>query len=137
MDALSQWAFLAAEILLMQSGTALYANLPPEKIALCLATAEGCHLADNQFQKSLQTIASPALFVYTLPNIMMGEICIKYGFKGEQLCLSQPIHDEFFLEKYAQMLLKNHDMQACLYGWANVTDVEKVVHLSWLSAEDL
>lgn len=27
--------------------------------------------------------ASPAVFVYTLPNIMLGQVAIKHGLKGE------------------------------------------------------
>ena len=83
MDRLCKWAWVGAEG--MFSGNGLYDGLDKNKIALVLSTSHGCMEADKKYQSTI-AMPSPALFVYTLPNIMLGEICIRHGFKGEQLC---------------------------------------------------
>lgn len=92
MDVLCKWAWLGAEALLNNTDKFVYEGIDKNKIAVVLATAHGCLDVDKKYQQSIQSIPSPALFVYTLSNIMLGEICIRHGFKGEQACL---INDEF------------------------------------------
>ena len=92
MDPLCKWAWLGAEALLTDKGGNLYDGMDKNKIAVVLMTKHGCIDVDKKYLEGLDNIPSPALFVYTLPNIMLGEISIKHGFKGEQLCLV----DEYF-----------------------------------------
>ena len=87
MDILCKWAWAASETLLIYNGLSLLENVDKEKIAVVLATAEGCIEVDKRYNETTTTIPSPALFVYTLPNIMLGEICIRHGLKGEQACI--------------------------------------------------
>jgi hypothetical protein len=127
MDMLSKWAWLGAEYLLSSEQGSLYEGLDKSKVAVVLMTSQGCLDVDKKYQQSFATIASPALFVYTLPNIMLGEICIRHGFKGEQLCLVSDTFDTGELHFWVNDLLSNRGMNACLCGWvegtANVNDV--------------
>lgn len=134
MDLLSKWAWLGAEVLLKTTEGMRYDGLDKERIAVTLATRNGCRSVDKRYQESMQTIASPALFVYTLPNIMLGEICIRHGFKGEQLCLMQENFNQGELNFWVNDLFQNRQMEHCLSGWVDATEDRHEVYLSWISA---
>lgn len=137
MDLLCKWAWIGAEALLKTDSGYLYDGEDPSRIALVLATGNGCLSVDKRYQETLQTIPSPALFVYTLPNIMLGEICIRHGFKGEQLCLVQERFNEQEINFWVSDLLQQRGMQHCLYGWVDATETHCEVQLRWASAEQL
>src|SRR5450432_825180 len=81
MDRLSKLGFLASEMLLKDSP--LLPRYAPDEVALVLSNASSSLDTDIRFAESIKTIPSPALFVYTLPNIVAGEICIRQGITGE------------------------------------------------------
>jgi len=135
MDPLCRWAFVGAELLCGHGEEAVYTAHDKEKIAVVLATANGCLEVDKQYQESMQQIASPGLFVYTLPNIMLGEISIRHGFKGEQLCLVQESFDAAEMCFAVADLLCKRGMEACLCGWINLTGQKPDVRLWWVPAE--
>lgn len=64
---------------------------------------------------------SPAIFVYTLANIMEGEICIRHKMKGENLCLVAGGKAECsaFLQNYANLLLAEGRAKKCVIGYAD------------------
>lgn len=134
MDALSKWAWLGAEALLRQELGWSYDGVNGQEIGLVLATLDGCLEADKRYAESMNTIASPALFVYTLPNIMLGEICIRHGFKGEQLCLVADEFDAGTLQFQAQDLLRNRHLSHCLFGWADASGEYHDICLFWADA---
>jgi hypothetical protein len=63
--------------------------------------------------------ASPALFVYTLPNIVIGEICIRHHFQGENAFFIFEHFDANFIEQYVGNLVNNNILQACICGWVD------------------
>ncbi len=133
MDVLCKWAWLGAEALLRTENGLLYDGLDKNRIAVVLATKHGCLAVDKRYQETISTIPSPALFVYTLPNIMLGEICIRHGFKGEQLCLAQDAFNEQEIIFWVQDLFKNRGMKHCLFGWIDAVNEEHDVCLFWAS----
>lgn len=138
MDLLSKWAWLTTEILLkMPEGRWRYDGLDKTKIAVVLFSKDGCLEADKAFLESMKEIASPALFVYTLPNIMLGEICIRHGFQGEQLCeMAQEWHPEECI-LYVKDLLENRGMDACLFGFVDACSEEQRVELFWVKKQEI
>lgn len=136
MDLLCKWAWLGAEALLKQEDGFRYDGCDKEKIAVVLMTRNGCLTVDKKYQESIASIASPALFVYTLPNIMLGEICIRHGFKGEQLCMVQESFNTAELSFWVSDLLKNRGMEHCLAGWVDATEDKQEVQLFWVSKKD-
>ncbi|MCD6012398.1 MAG: hypothetical protein K0Q79_2260 [Flavipsychrobacter sp.] len=128
MDKLCKWAFAGAELLLSEHPG--YKELDKNRTGIVLATNHGCIDVDKRY---LDTIAmpSPALFVYTLPNIMLGEICIRHGFKGAQLCMVSEQFDKEEILFAAGQLFKNNDLEACLCGWADVSDNGPDIQLFW------
>ena len=136
MDLLCKWAWLGAELLLQDDSSNISNDISADKTAVVLGTKHGCLDVDKKYEESRYEIPSPALFVYTLPNIMLGEICIRHGFKGEQLCM---VNDEFDAEElnfWVNDLLTNKGMEACLCGWADAYDDKKDIFLFWVSKQE-
>lgn len=135
MDLLCKWAWLGAETLLVDNGTHVYDGIDKSKVAVVLMTGHGCIDVDKKYLASMSDIPSPALFVYTLPNIMLGEICIRHGFKGEQLCLVSEHFDAEELHFWVSDLLEKRGMEACLCGWADAYDNNKDISFFWITKQ--
>ena len=118
MDNLSKLGWLASEILLKDSFA--HADYKPEEVGIVLANANASLDADLKYFETTKDFASPSLFVYTLPNIVMGEICIKNRFKGENAFFVQEKFDANFVEQYVNNLLNNNILHACIFGWIDV-----------------
>jgi hypothetical protein len=128
MDLLSRVAFLASEMIIPKE-----IQEDKDHIAAVISTTSGCLDVDKKFDESRQTLASPALFVYTLPNIMLGEICIRNGFKGEQMCtIAEDANAEWF-DFYVGDLLQNRGTEACLCGYVEATEHKLSATLLWIS----
>ena len=118
MDNLSKAGFLASEVL-------LGANDPSEKydaeeIAVILSNYSSSLDTDLKYHKSSKSVPSPALLVYTLPNIVTGEICIKNKFKGENAFFIQQEFNPKFLTSYVDTVLNTTNTKVCLAGWVEV-----------------
>lgn len=92
-------------------------------IALLFANKSSCLDIDCKHQESIQDknnyFPSPANFVYTLPNICLGEIAIKFNLKSEN---SFFIFDKFldannFIFEYAKILIDTNKAEQVLCGW--------------------
>ena len=120
MDHLSKLAFLAADVLLNHE------KIKPEKeenIALVLSNKASSLDTDRKHQESIQDqenyYPSPSVFVYTLPNICMGEISIKYKLYSEN---SFFIFDHFnpsYLYDYSNSLIADGKAEKVLCGWVD------------------
>ena len=120
MSPLSKLGFLAAEYLLqgMDGG-----GIASEKVALVLANSSSSLHTDNIYQESVAHKPSPAIFVYTLPNIVIGEICIRHGYKGEGVFYIQEQFDRDVLWDHASLLLEEGEATWVLSGWVEM-DIE-------------
>lgn len=135
MDLLCKWAWLGAEALLKTDSGYLYDDIDKSKIAVVLQTGHGCIDVDKKYLATMQDIPSPGLFVYTLPNIMLGEICIMHGFKGEQLCTVSEHFNTQELQFWVGDLLTKRGMEACLCGWVDVYNDDKDICLFWVTKQ--
>lgn len=118
MDNLSKLGWLANEVLL-QDGFDKH-KYKPEDIGIVFSNTNSSLDTDIKYYETAKTIASPAQFVYTLPNIVIGEISIRHHFKGENAFF---IFDEFdagFIEQYVSNLVNNNILQCCICGWVEV-----------------
>ncbi len=118
MNPLSQLGILAAEVLL--KGRILAKEYPSDQIGVVLSNASSSLDTDIDYFETLKEIPSPSLFVYTLPNIVAGEICIRHQFKGENAFLVFEKFDAPFLSFYVDRLLGNDSAQTFLAGWVEV-----------------
>jgi len=130
MDLLSKAAFLSAAIVLPKE-----IQEDKSKIATVLSSRSGCLDVDKKFRESQAGIASPALFVYTLPNIMLGEICIAHGFKGEQMCTLTDEPDCDWLDFYIHDLIRNRGTEAALCGHVEATESGIDAVMLWVNKE--
>jgi len=122
MDGLAKLGWLAAEVLLKDSFEE--GKYKPEEVGIMLNNSSSSLDTDLKYFESTKEIASPALFVYTLPNIVIGEICIKHKFKGEGAFFIFEAFDAAFIEKYVSNLINNNILQACICGWVELTGEE-------------
>ena len=128
MDNLSKLGFLAAEVLLKDRE--LVKEYDAENVALVLSNAHSSLDTDLRYNESAKTLASPALFVYTLPNIVAGEICIRHKIKGENAFFISPAFDPELLADYVSMVAspqhspmantQNPIPNSCIAGWVDV-----------------
>ncbi len=128
MDLLSKAAYITASLTLPQEPVDA-----KQHIAVVLGSNSGSLDVDKKFDDSRNTVASPALFVYTLPNIMLGEICIAYGFKGEQMCALSPGPDAEWTSFYVADLLTRRHSQAVLCGYVEATATGIAAAMAWVT----
>lgn len=118
MDLLSKAGFLAAEKVMSQA--AADNELRKENMAVALVNSTSSTCDDREFQKGLETdnfFPSPSLFVYTLSNIVCGEIAIRHGIKGETSFYVQPSFSAEFLERAVEWAFQDPRMETVLCGW--------------------
>ena len=120
MDNLSKLGWLASEILLKDSYQK--DQYQPEEVGLVLTNRNSSLDNDIKYFESAKEIASPSLFVYTLPNIVIGEICIRNNFKGEHAFYIQEMFDADFVTAQVNYLLDNNILKTCICGWVDVLD---------------
>jgi hypothetical protein len=122
MDNLCKLGLLASELLLWEKK--IGNNYNPHEIGIILANANASIDTDRKYFKSVTVMPSPALFVYTLPNIIISEICIRNKFKGENAFFIFNDFDSGFIEYYVNNLLSNEILQVCICGWVELLDEE-------------
>lgn len=129
MDRLSKLAFMASEVLAAQTPF-------HEETALVFANRASSLDSDRKHQHSIQHkdafYPSPAVFVYTLPNICLGEISIRHQLFSEN---SFFIFDSFnvdTLHPYCNHLIVTQKAPAVLCGWVDFdteTEYEAFLYL--------
>lgn len=118
MDNLSKLGWLTAELLLKDNFN--NGDYALEKVGVMLANANSSLDDDLKYWDTATDTASPALFVYTLPNIVAGEICIRHHFKGEQSFFVCDTFDSALFEQQVNYWLHNNIADCCVCGWVDV-----------------
>lgn len=118
MDNLSRLGWLAAELVL--SNDFRKENYKPEQVGIVLSNRNSSFDTDIKYFETAKAIASPALFVYTLPNIVIGEISIRHNFKGEHAFFIFEDFNASFIQEYVEGLLNNGILETCICGWVEV-----------------
>ncbi len=116
MDDLSKLGVICAEILLKDFDVE---NINKNEVALLMGNSNSTIATDLKYQETIKDQPSPAIFVYTLPNILMGEICIKYGFKGQNILYVSENYSQKELFENTQLLLNNSSAKFLISGWIN------------------
>jgi len=130
MDNLSKLGWLAAEILLKDNFDK--AAYKPEEVGVVLANANASLDNDLKYTATIKEVPSPSVFVYTLPNIVIGEISIRNSFKGEHAFFIQEQFNTAFTAQQVNYLLDNDILQACLCGWVDVLEQDYKAALFWV-----
>lgn len=118
MDKLSKLAFIASEFLLKD--TNLLQSYNNEAIAVIISNGNSSLVTDAEYQTTIEDkdnyFPSPSVFVYTLANVMVGEICIRNKFKGENTVFISKEFNKDFIFDYASILLNNDKAKICIAG---------------------
>jgi hypothetical protein len=99
MDPLSKLGFVASELLFQQLECER-----TEDFEIILACSSSSLESDNQFQSTINDpnnyFPSPSVFVYTLPNIVIGEIAIRHKIMGNNcMYIISPDEKDLFFDK--------------------------------------
>ena len=123
MDKLSQLGFIASELLLKQES--------PRKEqcadrAVVLFNHSSSGWVDREYAKSITVgddyFPSPSLFVYTLPNIVCGEIAVRNGYHAETAFYILPHKDEEMMHQVLASTFLDETIQSILTGWIDYED---------------
>ena len=121
MDAIAKLGFLATELVLKEKTIEGYR---PEKVGVVLSNSSASldtDIAHNETIKNRSSyFPSPSVFVYTLPNIVIGEVCIRNNIKGENAFLISEAFNSKLLYDYVNELFNNDFVDVCLCGWVEV-----------------
>lgn len=119
MDSLSKLGFLSVEVLLQNENPLV--KYPAEKIGIILTNTSSSLEID---EKHLETISdrdqyfpSPSNFVYTLPNIMAGEVAIRHKFKGENAVLISESFDPSLICSITSQAFAAGALNCGICGW--------------------
>ena len=124
MDTLSKLGFVASELLLQAEGRQRFE--PREDRAVVFFNRNASLQADTAYQETIQDpnnfYPSPAAFVYTLPNIVTGEIAIRNKYYGETSFLVVEKQDEDIMARELQNAFQDPMTKSILGGWLDCAD---------------
>ena len=132
MDGLSRLGFVASEILLNAEKGETEEERKEEEIknleerAIIFFNHSSSIASDRNYKESIKDkdnyFPSPSIFVYTLPNIVTGEIAIRNHFQGETSFFILPDKDEKMMEEILQASCRDAQSKSFLTGWIDYED---------------
>lgn len=119
MDTLSKLGFLAAELVLQD--TKIYGQEPNYSTVQIFANSTSSLETDCEYEQTIgaEYFPSPSVFVYTLPNIVMGEIAIKHKLFGENTFFVLQSFDNPAFFKYIYQVFAQATVSNAIVGWVN------------------
>ena len=124
MDTLSKLGFVASEMLLKDEGQERFVSREDRAVVLFNKTAS--LQADTNYQATIQDpenfFPSPAAFVYTLPNIVTGEIAIRNKYYGETSFIVMESCDAHIMARQLMNAFQDLMTQSILGGWLDCND---------------
>jgi hypothetical protein len=122
MDNLSKLGFLTAELLIKNSD--VLRKYGKEEIGVVIANSSSSMDSDLDYQELIRDrsnyFPSPSVFVYTLPNILIGEISIKHQIKGENAFFVSEEFDPGQISTYVTQLFEQDKIKSCICGWVEL-----------------
>lgn len=128
MNLLCKLGFLTAEKLFFDNPLLLNDFPEAVKCSTILFNAASSATADIIHATSVddpQVIPGPGVFVYTLPNILNGELCIRHGWTGYNafFVINDHMHKNEEMAELLQVALSGQEINLCLTGWVE-TDLK-------------
>ncbi|NOY49646.1 MAG: 3-oxoacyl-ACP synthase [Chlorobi bacterium] len=123
MDEISKLAYLCSEYLLQDVDLSAFNK---DDIAIVLSNSDSTSITDQNHQNSISKeggfFPSPSIFVYTLPNIMIGEISIRHKLKGENAFFIVENFDAGLLTNHINNLYLTRKAKVFIAGWVNINN---------------
>jgi len=128
MDGLSKLGFLASELIFRDDENRF---VPNEKTAMVFFNRSSSLDIDTQYQETIRDnesyFPSPSLFVYTLPNIVAGEIAIRNKFFGETFFYICKFFDATQMVRAVANSFQDQNTNAVLAAWIEHFEVKREV----------
>ena len=136
MSDLCKGAYIAVENLIKESP--LSGKYEQKDIAVILANSSASLDTDVEHQRILEQRlpegTSPAVFVYTLPSVAAGEICIRNKFQGDNTFFIDENVD--FTLSYAELLIRNGYAKAVICGWCDKMNENRNISIKILELKN-
>ena len=134
MDEISKLGFLAAEVLISDIELSSYNE---DDISIIISNSDSTLVTDKKHQVTVEDydnfFPSPKVFVYTLPNIMIGEISIRHKLRGENTFFIVEKFNEELIVNHINSLFLTHKSKAFVGGWVNQSEDDYEAFLFWVS----
>lgn len=121
MDKLCRLGFVASELLLRAEGAPRFSACAGRAIVLFNHTSS--ILSDRRFIASIADsdnyYPSPSVFVYTLPNIVTGEIAMRNHYHGETSFYILAHQDQLLMEKILEVSFADEKTESIIGGWVD------------------
>ena len=139
MDSLCKLGVIGTELLYKENQELF---MKKNRIGIIFQNKSSSLDSDIKHQECIDNnIVSPSIFVYTLPNILIAEISIKYQWNSEGVFFVGKELDHTLLSQYSNVLLKENRTEINLIGWIDVINHECSLSLyiidSIIKAEEL
>ncbi|MBQ0006535.1 MAG: hypothetical protein KBS57_03925, partial [Alistipes sp.] len=94
-----------------------------EEVSMTVFNKTSSILADRQhlasFRNSDAFYPSPSVFINTLPNVVMGELALQYGIKGETSFIILPRRDDSLIRDITDSVIADSPARYFITGWAD------------------
>ena len=110
--------------------------IPREDRAVLMMSTCGCLCNDRHYEETVREFPSPSLFVYTLPNIITGEIAIRNKYEGET---SAYVLERFEPETFVALVeqaFQDAVTASGVCGWVDARADDDFTALAWLVERD-
>ena len=122
MDVFSRLAYLAAALLIKAD------DHDSGQLALLFFNQSGSLIQDREHLRTFMGCndfyPSPGTFLYTLPNVVMGEIAMKYGVKGETSLIMLPSKDHNLMNEVLRATADFTSSPTIITGWVECSSEE-------------
>ena len=129
MDRLSRLGFIASELLLQAEGSERFTER--ENRAVVLFNHSSSVDSDRKYMESIADaenfFPSPSVFVYTLPNIVTGEIAMRNKYYGDTSFYIQPERDDRRMQAILQTAFSDTTTTSIIGGWIDYADDENFI----------
>jgi 3-oxoacyl-[acyl-carrier-protein] synthase-1 len=137
MDGLSKLGFLCSELILKDTENRF---VPREDVAMLCFNRSSSLDMDAQYQATIRDnenyFPSPSLFVYTLPNIVSGEIAIRNKFFGESFFYICKSFDARQIVEAVKKVFYDKTVTAVLAAWVEYFEEKREIFMMWVENEN-
>lgn len=133
MDILCQLGFIASELLLIAEGKERFIECEDRAVLLFGKHSSICTDKDylHTISDEKNFFPSPSIFVYTLPNIVAGEIALRNKYHGETSYFI--VDNPSVMEEYVEIFMQTSpSIQSAIYGWLDVIGKANFEAQMWL-----
>ena len=125
MDVFTKLAFLAVDVVIRNGSE----SVEDDQRAVILFNSSSSIVADRKhiatFSKEGEFYPSPSVFLYTLPNIVTGEIAIRHGYKGETSLYIIDSYDDEIINTVIESTFAQSSVRTMIAGWVDCSSEDE------------